>query len=115
MQIGTKDTCEAKQSELDTEDEESVALKQDGKENVAPKQDRKENAAPKQDGKENLASKQEGKDNVPKKRRRKRIPKVCGIRNNNSTLLMFCRMMKSQKLKGQVDLGRKKRYCCLLL
>ena len=105
MQIGTKDTCEAKQSELDTEDEESVALKQDRKENVAPKQDRKEN----------LASKQEGKDNVPKKRRRKRIPKVCGIRNNNSTLLMFCRMMKSQKLKGQVDLGRKKRYCCLLL
>ena len=64
---------------------------------------------------EKLASKQEGKDYVPKKRQSKIIPKVCGIRNNNSTLLTFCWMMKSQKLKGQIDLGRKKGYCCLLL
>ena len=61
--IGSKDTCEAKQSELDedggmesdTETRESDGLnKQEGKENVAP-------------------------DNPPKKRRRKRLPKVCAI------------------------------------
>lgn len=59
--IGSKDTCEAKQSELDEDGEigsdaktcESGSLneKQEGKENVAP-------------------------GNPPKKRRRKRVPKV---------------------------------------
>ena len=54
--IGSKDTCEAKQNELD-EDEgtESDGLnKQEGKENVA-------------------------QDNPPKKRRRKNVPKACAI------------------------------------
>lgn len=85
LQIGSKDNCEAK---LDTEDEE---MEQDGKENVVPKQNGKDNVAP------------------PKKRRRKRVPKVCVIRRNNGTLLHIFRMMKSRKLKGWVDLEKKKR------
>ena len=58
LPIGSKDICEAKQSELDDEDsgmESEITKKQEGK----------------QEGKENVAP-----SDPPKKRRRKRIPKV---------------------------------------
>ena len=75
LSIGSKDICEAKQSELDVEDEEmgsETNEKQEVKENVDPKQQGKENVAPgdppemseKQEVKEDVDPKQEEKKNV---------------------------------------------------
>ena len=102
LSIGSKDICEAKQSELDVKDEEMGSKtneKQEVKENVDPKQEGKENVAPgdppetseKQEIKENVDPKQERKENVApsdpskkrkRKRKRKRVPKVCSYMCN---------------------------------
>ena len=66
MPIGSKDTCEAKQGELDEDGEMESDTKACESDSVNEKQEGKENVAP---------------GNPLKKRRRKRIPKVCAIRN----------------------------------
>ena len=70
--IGSKDTCEAKQSELD----EDGGTESDTETHKSGSLNKKQG-----EGKENVVS-----DNPPKKRRRKRVPKVCAIMINNTKL-----------------------------
>ena len=91
--IGSKDTCETKQSKLDEDGEtesdtetcESGGLNKnkEGKENVGP-------------------------DNLPKKRRRKRVPKVCAIMINNTKL--YYNMGNAKTWKEMETIGMRARY-----
>ena len=64
LSIGSKDACEAKQSELDEDEgiESDAETHESGSLNKNKQEKGKENVAP---------------SNPPKKRRRKRVPKVC--------------------------------------